>query len=315
MYTSLARLLSFTFGQIIYVGIFFFGALLTIKGAMTVGTMVVASQLVVYIASPLQTLSEDITDIKSVKELVESLRKEISSHETVSTQSQQTIESFAEIKFQNVAFSYEDTQVFDSINMNIIHGNKYLLCGPSGCGKSTLIKLMTGSECPNSGKVCIGDIDIQKLSREQLARLILPCTQSTFIFNASIRDNVTLFDKPFSDDEIIAALKKVEFTYVLERFDDGLDHLITQGGESLSGGERQKLALARMELFDPQVVIFDESFANLDTSTAKRLMELVVENNDRTVIVVAHQISDELTRLFDKQLRIENKKVIVKDLK
>lgn len=314
MYTSVARLLSFTFGQIIYVGIFFFGALLTIKGGMTVGTMVVASQLVVYIASPLQTLSEDLTDIKSVKELIASLRKEISSSETSLKQPIQNITSFEEIDFQNVSFSYDDMQVFNAININIVRGNRYLLCGPSGCGKSTLIKLLTGVECPASGKVKIDDIDIQTLSPEELARFILPCTQSTFIFNASLRDNVTLFDNHFSDEEIIAVLNKVEFTYVLERYDDGLNHMIKQGGQSLSGGERQKVALARMELFNPPVVIFDESFANLDVNTAERLMKLVLQDNQRTVIVVAHQLTEELTRLFDKRLLIENKKVIVEDL-
>ncbi len=313
MCTSTARLLSFTFGQILYVGIFFFGALLTISGAMTVGMMIIASQLVVYIASPLQTLSEDITEVKSVKSLIESLREDLSSEEAAAREAAQLPETFEKIQFENVSFSYDDAQIFDNMHADIIRGKKYLLCGPSGSGKSTFVKLMTGAECPGSGRISIDGIDICALAPEQLARFILPCAQSTFIFNASLRDNVTLFDSRFSDEAIIAALKSVEFTYLLERYDDGLDHMISQGGQTLSGGERQKIALARMELFNPPVVIFDESFANLDAATAQRLTELVTANKDRTVIVVAHQISEQTARLFDKRIMIDNAKIHIED--
>lgn len=307
--TSMARLLSFTFGQILYVGIFFFGALLTISGAMTVSMMIAASQLVVYIASPLQTLSEDITEIKSIAALVESLRKDLAHAETPTAKVNTLPNLFGRIQFEDVSFFYGDTPIFEHIRATVDRGGKYLLCGPSGSGKSTLIKLMTGTENPSGGRVCIDGVDICTLGPEQLARFILPCTQSTFIFNASLRDNVALFDGRFSDEEIIAALRSVEFTYLLDRYGDGLDHMIAQSGQTLSGGERQKIALARMELFDPPVVVFDESFANLDAATAQRLTELVLANRERTVIIVAHQISEEMAQLFDKKIVIEGTKV------
>lgn len=312
MLSSTARLLSFTFGQILYIGIFFFGALLTILGVMTVSKMIVASQLVVYIAAPLQTLGDDITEIKGAANLIDSLEKELSYREKQITEFAQFPDRFSTMKLTDVSFSYGDALIFDKVNVSIVRGEKYLLCGPSGSGKSTFIKLLTGIEDPSSGKVCIDGVDIQNLDTRQLANFILPCTQSTFIFNASLRDNVTLFDKRFSDEEVIDALKAVEFTYVLERYEDGLDHVIAQGGQTLSGGERQKIALARMELFNPSVVIFDESFANLDAGTAQRLMEFVVSKKERTVIVVAHQISKEAERLFSKSIVINGTKINVK---
>lgn len=311
--SSTAMLLSFTVGQILYVGIFFFGALLTILGTMTVGKMIVASQLVVYIAAPLQTLADSITQIKSAAELIDSLEKELSYSEKKRTKFVKIPDQFHEMQFCDVSFSYGDAMLFDNINIAIVRGEKYLLCGPSGSGKSTFIKLLTGIEDPNGGKVCIDGIDIRNLDTEQLANFILPCTQNTFIFHASLRDNVALFDKRFSDDEIISALKAVEFTYLLERYEDGLDHIIGQGGGTLSGGERQKIALARMELFHPSIVIFDESFANLDAATAHRLMEFVVSKKERTVIVVAHQISQEAEQLFHKRIVLDGGKVNIKD--
>lgn len=307
--SSTARLLSFTFGQILYVGIFFFGAMLTILGVMTVSKMIVASQLVVYIAAPLQTLGEDITELKSAVQLIRTLQKELLYSEKQVMEFEQFPATFREMDFKDVSFSYGDIPIFDTINATIIRGEKYLLCGPSGSGKSTFIKLLTGIEDPDRGRVCIDGIDIRNLDTRQLANFILPCTQSTFIFNASVRDNVTLFNKRFSDEEILDALQKIEFTYVLQRYKDGLNHVITQGGQSLSGGERQKIALARMELFNPSIVIFDESFANLDTETARRLMEVAVSKKERTVIVVAHQMPQNMGHLFHKRIVIDGTSV------
>lgn len=307
--SSTARLLSFTFGQILYVGIFFFGAMLTILGVMTVSKMIVASQLVVYIAAPLQTLGEDITELKSAVQLIRTLQKELLYSEKQVMEFEQFPATFREMDFKDVSFSYADIPIFDKINATIVRGEKYLLCGPSGSGKSTFIKLLTGIEDPDRGRVCIDGIDIRNLDTRQLANFILPCTQSTFIFNASVRDNVTLFNKRFSDEEILDALQKIEFTYVLQRYKDGLNHVITQGGQSLSGGERQKIALARMELFNPSIVIFDESFANLDTETARRLMEVAVSKKERTVIVVAHQMPQNMGHLFHKRIVIDGTSV------
>lgn len=307
--SSTARLLSFTFGQILYVGIFFFGAMLTILGVMTVSKMIVASQLVVYIAAPLQTLGEDITELKSAVQLIRTLQKELLYSEKQVMEFEQFPATFREMDFKGVSFSYGDIPIFDKINATIVRGEKYLLCGPSGSGKSTFIKLLTGIEDPDRGRVCIDGIDIRNLDTRQLANFILPCTQSTFIFNASVRDNVTLFNKRFSDEEILDALQKIEFTYVLQRYKDGLNHVITQGGQSLSGGERQKIALARMELFNPSIVIFDESFANLDTETARRLMEVAVSKKERTVIVVAHQMPQNMGHLFHKRIVIDGTSV------
>lgn len=307
--SSTARLLSFTFGQILYVGIFFFGAMLTILGVMTVSKMIVASQLVVYIAAPLQTLGEDITELKSAVQLIRTLQKELLYSEKQVMEFEQFPATFREMDFKDVSFSYGDIPIFDTINATIVRGEKYLLCGPSGSGKSTFIKLLTGIEDPDRGRVCIDGIDIRNLDTRQLANFILPCTQSTFIFNASVRDNVTLFNKRFSDEEILDALQKIEFTYVLQRYKDGLNHVITQCGQSLSGGERQKIALARMELFNPSIVIFDESFANLDTETARRLMEVAVSKKERTVIVVAHQMPQNMGHLFHKRIVIDGTSV------
>lgn len=201
--------------------------------------------------------------------------------------------------------------MFEDVNFAVHRGGKYLLCGSSGVGKSTLIQILTGSIRPNEGNVVIDGTNINNISSEQLSRFILQCSQNTFVFNATLRDNVTLFSDVFSDEEVLQALMVVELGYVLERYEDGFNHMLKQGGMDLSGGEKQKIALARMELFHPPIVVLDESFANIDSETAKRLVAHVVLDKQRTVIMIVHQLSDDIAQLFDTELVIKDKSVIV----
>ncbi len=311
--TSVARLLSFAFGQIIYVGIYFFGALLTILGQMTIGTMIAASQLVVYVASPLQSLNDDITEIRSAKEIISKLRSVLNYAQEAKAPTVDIPTKHEGIQIEHVTFAYEDAAILRDVCVSIERGEKYLLCGPSGAGKSTLIQLITGALRPDEGRICVDGIDINNFDSGQYARFVLQCSQNTFLFNASLKDNVTLFNDHFTDEEVIKVLKNVGLEYIFERFEDGLDEIIAQGGHELSGGERQKIALARMELYDPPVVIFDESFANIDLDAAKKLIEYVVSKPRRTVILIAHQLSDELAAIFDNKIIIEDAHVFLED--
>ena len=313
IFTTLARLLSFTFGQVIYVGIYFFGALLTILGHMTVGAMIAASQLVVYIASPLQTLSDDITEIKSAREIINGLENEVSCIQEDLDQHVDVPDKFREIEFRHVTFSYEDHLIIRDACLGLQHGEKYLLRGLSGAGKSTFVQLLTGALRPDEGQIVVDGIDIQCIDKAQYARFILSCTQNTFIFNASLRDNITLFNESFSDEVILKAIKTVGLSYVLKNFEDGLDHMVSQGGYALSGGERQKIALARMELYQPQVVVFDESFANIDLKTTEKLIRRITSETDQTVILIAHQLPEKIASYFDQYITIDGAQVTIKD--
>lgn len=302
-------LLSFSFGNLIYVGTYFVGALLTLAGSMTVGEMIAASQLVVYIASPLQTLNAELTDLASASKLYASMQEELSGKEPASEPSATLAGAFSTISFEGVSFSYGSSVILRDVDLTIKRGGKCLLQGPSGSGKSTFLKLITGAEAPIEGTVCINGVSIQSLGTKQLSRVVLPCSQSTFIFNASLRDNVALFDESFEDADIVSALREVELGYLVDRYKEGLDHVISQEGQTLSGGEKQKIALARMRLFNPPVVTLDESFANLDADSAKKLLSMVLSDEERTVIVVAHQITAELVGMFDRRFVIEDQHI------
>ena len=298
-FSSLARLLSFTVGQIIYIGIYFIGAILTLNGLMTVGMMVAASQLVVYIANPIQNISDSITDMRSAKEIITKIQTLLNEAPSTESGTKDTPEHFTNLSVNHVSYGYdEDKLVLSDISFKLERGRKYLLEGSSGSGKTTLIKLLTDTLSPDSGDICLDGVPIKQFKSEQYARFIIPCSQQTFIFNATIRDNVTLFCHDFTDEEIIDAITKSGFSEILTRYPDGIDHVIDQAGSSLSGGERQRLALARIFLFKPQIVIYDESFAHLDANSVQSLIDLILKDDERTVVMTSHQVTPEIRERF-----------------
>ena len=298
-FSSLARLLSFTVGQIIYIGIYFIGAILTLNGLMTVGMMVAASQLVVYIANPIQNISDSITDMRSAKEIITKIQTLLNEAPSTESGTKDTPEHFTNLSVNHVSYGYdEDKLVLSDISFKLERGRKYLLEGSSGSGKTTLIKLLTDTLSPDGGDICLDGVPIKQFKSEQYARFIIPCSQQTFIFNATIRDNVTLFCHEFTDEEIIDAITKSGFSEILTRYPDGINHTIDQAGSSLSGGERQRLALARIFLFKPQIVIYDESFAHLDGNSVQSLIDLILKDDERTVVMTSHQVTPEIRERF-----------------
>ncbi len=298
-FSSLARLLSFTVGQIIYIGIYFIGAILTLNGLMTVGMMVAASQLVVYIANPIQNISDSITDMRSAKEIITKIQTLLNEAPSTESGTKDTPEHFTNLSVNHVSYGYdEDKLVLSDISFKLERGRKYLLEGSSGSGKTTLIKLLTDTLSPDGGDICLDGVPIKQFKSEQYARFIIPCSQQTFIFNATIRDNVTLFCHEFTDKEIIDAITKSGFSEILTRYPDGINHMIDQAGSSLSGGERQRLALARIFLFKPQIVIYDESFAHLDSDSVQSLIDLILKDDERTVVMTSHQVTPEIRERF-----------------
>lgn len=133
--------------------------------------------------------------------------------------------------------------------------------------------------------------------------------QNTFLFDDTLRNNVTLYSEQYSDSEIYAALEKAGFTTVLERFTSGLDERISQSGQNLSGGEKQRIALARMFLFHTPFLILDESFANLDRESMTELLGRVTSNQEGTVLYIGHNIPSDIVEMFDTVLEIQNCKM------
>ena len=127
-----------------------------------------------------------------------------------------------------------------------------------------------------------------------------------------MRNNITLFESRYTDAQVKDAVHHVGLDNVLNRFAYGLDEILGQSGNTLSGGERQRIALARMELLNTPFIILDESFANLDTQSTKRILSDLTNQREKTVIYIGHQLPEEITVLFDEVIEIRDKQLVSK---
>ena len=198
------------------------------------------------------------------------------------------------IAFKQVSFIYpgSDELVLKDINLFVPKGTTLALVGPSGSGKSTLGDLLPRFYHPSAGKIEIDGIPIEEFDLSSLRRSIGIVSQDTFVFNASIRDNITYGQSLRSEEELIQAAKVANAYDFIQELPDKFDTMIGNRGVRLSGGQRQRLAIARAIIQDPKILILDEATSALDT-VSERLVQAAIDelSSNRTTIVIAHRLS------------------------
>ncbi len=208
-----------------------------------------------------------------------------------------TIEKIQNIRFDNVSFKYQSgsDNAAEQLNLSIEPGQTVAFVGPSGAGKTTIIKLLVGLYKPTAGKLLINAIDSNDIDWESLRNKIGLVSQDTQLFAGTIRENL-LFVKPkANDDECIAALQAAQAVSIISRGDQGLDTKIGEGGLKLSGGEKQRLAIARALLRNPDMIIFDEATSSLDSLTEEEITKTIKtikkERPNLITVLIAHRLS------------------------
>jgi subfamily B ATP-binding cassette protein MsbA len=211
-----------------------------------------------------------------------------------------------DIKFENVSFAYEeDKEVIKTISIDAPQGSVTALVGSSGSGKSTIASLVSSFLIPDSGKITIDGHDLATATLSSYRKHLGVVLQDDFLFEGTIRENIT-FPRPNSTEDAIQEAVKVayvnEFT---DRFELGLETVIGERGVKLSGGQRQRIAIARAVLADPKILILDEATSNLDTESEALIQESLSKLMEgRTTVVIAHRLST--IRKADQILVIEN---------
>lgn len=230
----------------------------------------------------LAVLSTNVNEIRSVLEDTELKRPSdpVRLHST-------------EIVLQNVSFSYkQDKAVLNDINLTIRPGTVTALVGPSGSGKSTIAKLIAGFWDVTGGSITLGGTDIRRLPAEQLTANIAYVSQDNYLFDVSILENIRMGRKNASDEEVIAAARAAGCDEFIRRLELGYNTPAGSGGSQLSGGEKQRIAIARAILKDAPVIILDEATASIDpeneAAIQKSLAGLI---RGKTLLVIAHRLS------------------------
>ncbi len=213
-----------------------------------------------------------------------------------------------EIHIENVSFSYENKEVLQSVNLTIKRGEKVAFVGESGSGKSTLTKILVGLLKYDTGSILFDDEPLKNISLKSLYEKVSYLSQDTPVFDGTIKENL-VFDNEVSENDIHVCLEKTHLLSVLAALDKGVETRIGEKGTCLSGGEKQRLALARLWFDNPDIVVLDEATSALDNVTESSVMKNVLEQiNHATVIAVAHRLNS--IREFDRIVVFRNGKIV-----
>jgi ATP-binding cassette subfamily B protein len=200
------------------------------------------------------------------------------------------------LRFEEVAFRHQSASAaaLSGISFEVSRGRTVAFVGPSGAGKTTLVKLLVGLYRPGSGHIYYNGIPEDEIDVERLRERIGLVTQEAQLFSGSIRENLRFVRPDATDEECLQVMKHAAVESLLERADRGLDTVIGEGGVKVSGGERQRLSIARALLRRPQLLVFDEATSSLDSLTEEEISQTirdVAAGRDAITILIAHRLS------------------------
>ena len=196
-----------------------------------------------------------------------------------------------EIAIKNLSFQYGERRIIDDLSLSIKKGEKIAFVGESGSGKSTLIKILLGLLKYNQGKVRLGDMELSGICLNNLYDRVSYLSQDAPVFDGTIKENL-VFEKKVSEEQMLGALSEVQLSHLVENLAEGLNTEIGEKGTCLSGGEKQRLALARLWFEDSELVILDEATSAMDNLTEENVMKSVMQKmKDKTVIAIAHRLN------------------------
>ena len=294
----LIETISSTAGITAQMGVFIAGAYLAISGkGVTPGIVMAFVNLMNFLLQPIAALPEIFASRKASVALMDKLCDLL--NKNVTKEKDEVVDTLKQgITVQNLSFGYkEDEDVLKGLNLSLEEGKSYALVGASGCGKSTLLNLFLAAYDNYEGRIFYDNHELRDISREALYDVVSVIQQNVVIFNATLRDNITMFrDIPKEEvDRVIdaAGLR----TFVEEH---GEDYLCGENGNLLSGGERQRISIARSLLRKVSVLLVDEATAALDKQTAYQVSNAILDIQDVMKVVITHSLEENLLNRFDE---------------
>lgn len=277
-------------------GILFMLLYLAFKDRMDVGQLTTLQFFSFFIFGPLQEMGNVLLNYREAEASLDNLDEILKAPQDVKPSNPMALYKIEKLEFDHVSFQHRTAKnpAIHDIHFKAVTGETIAFVGPSGSGKTTLVKLLVGLYKPKEGTIRYNDLDSGAIDIDELRNQIGFVTQDTQLFAGTIRENL-LFVKPnATDDMLIDVLTKAACTNLLARADNGLDSFIGEGGMRVSGGEKQRLSIARALLRDPKLIVFDEATSALDSMTeeeiSKTIRQISREKNHITVMI-AHRLS------------------------
>ena len=306
----LANVISQLSGMIVFLVAFGGGMYLVFNGSTTIGSVTAIVQLVNFVVMPLNEVGMGISKFREGQATLDAFEVK----DVTEIQTGETKEYFDfVISFSNIDFSYPNTEekIFNNLSLKIKKGEKIAIVGMSGSGKSTLLNLLLRFYDVTSGHISIDNQDIQAISGESLYNLMTIVQQDVYIFDDTLRANITL-NQSFTDEEIKKAVQQSGLeSYVLEN-ELGLQALCGENGSNLSGGQKQRVSIARALIRKTPILLLDEATSSLDNQVTTEIESSILDIQNLTALVVTHKLNENILKKYDRILFMKDG-VIVED--
>lgn len=281
---------------------------LSFKGYFSIGTVLAVMQVMNFIMTPLIQIPGIIIEMKSIRPAIDSIDKSIENTK-ISIIKSDCIK-FNSLEFKEVYFKKPESDEFilKNINARFIRGKKYAIVGLSGSGKSTMLNLITGLQKGYKGSILINnEKELQELPIDIWRKIISTIEQSIFIFNDSINFNIC-FEEKYIEKDFFNLLGKVGLEEFVKNRDNGLESILGNDGEKISGGEKQRLAIARAFFKNSDIILADEPTSGLDSSNSNNIENALLDNK-RTVINITHRLREDILNRYDEIICIKDGRI------
>lgn len=293
------RSLDFVQGTItnaVRAGLVFFLFYLIYNGTITLGQYFSLNIYSFWLFFPLQQVAPFIAAYRETEASLANYQKLMDTAPESTPENPKAVNTVTEVAFDKVSFGYQSakTQALSEISYSAKQGETVAFVGPSGSGKTSLMKLLVGLYTPTSGTIRYNNIAHDEISKAEIRKQIGFVTQDTQLFSGTIRENLLFVNPAATDEECLAALNQAQCQNLLSRAGEGLDTIIGEGGVKLSGGEKQRLSIARALLRKPTILIFDEATSALDSITEEEITKTIRDVSAgaaRITVLIAHRLS------------------------
>ena len=304
---ALVGMIGATTGIIAQLGVFLAGAYLALSGkGLTAGAVILFVNLMNFMIEPVAELPGLLAARKAARGLIDKLADALEQDEA-QPDGVRIAPLARELRLENVRFSYDgETEVLRGVSAVFEAGKAYAVVGASGSGKSTLLNLLTSPGMAYDGSILLDGTELRTIAPESLYETVSLIQQNVFVFNASIRDNITMF-RSFPPEELVQAARRAQLEPLIA--DRGEDYLCGENGSGLSGGEKQRISIARSLLKHASVLLADEATAALDAQTAHQVTDDILSLSGVTRIVVTHTLEQAALRRCDGILVLKDGRI------
>lgn len=274
-------------------------AYLVFTGSISERMLLSIFYLISSVNNPIREIAYLLLDVKAAIPNARKVETLLNEKLEESKKTGEPVKSVMPLELKEVRFGYtKEKEVLHGVTVRFEKGKKYAIVGSSGCGKSTLLKMMANYYEDYEGEILIGKQELRTIDRKSLSRKMAMIHQNVFLFEDTLRANITMFQE-YPDEEIKAAVKKAGLEKIVEDNPLGMEQMVCENGNNFSGGEKQRIAIARAILTRAEALLLDEATSSLDAELSMQIEQLILSQKETTILNVTHRFHESLLKQYD----------------